>query len=159
MTLTKRAFHPVVAIRSLGEFDRMWREMEKSFKEAWPVASEKLPRLYSGWEPRVDIKEQDEAYLLRADLPGLQLDDIGVEFQDGVLTIRGERRLEEEQEEETDNGYYRKERAYGAFARRFALAATVEADNISATYTNGVLEVRVPKAAEAQAKRIPVQVA
>ena len=67
--------------------------------------------------------------------------------------------LEEEQEEETDNGYYRKERAYGAFARRFALAATVEADNISATYTNGVLEVRVPKAAEAQAKRIPVQVA
>ena len=50
MTLTKRAFHPVVAMRSLGEFDRMWREMEKSFKEAWPVASEKLPRLYSGWE-------------------------------------------------------------------------------------------------------------
>jgi HSP20 family protein len=102
------------------------------------------------WTPHVDIVEKDDAYVLRADLPGLTEKDIDVQFHNGVLTLRGQRKM-------AHDGYRRQERAYGAFSRSFALEMPVEADKISATYTNGVLEIHVPKAAEAQTKRIPVQ--
>ena len=93
---------------------------------------------------------------MRADLPGLKRDDITVEVDDGVLTLSGERRQENREERE---GFYRSERSYGSFYRTIPLPEGVEEDDISATFDEGVLEVRVPVPEQAQrrARRVEIR--
>ena len=93
----------------------------------------------------MDIFDTDQAIVLRAELPGLTAEDIDIEIDDNVLTLKGERRFEETVEE---GRYYRLERAYGHFQRNVTLPQGVKADEISASFDNGVLSVRVPKADE-----------
>ena len=107
----------------------------------------------SNWAPAVDIKEEDKRYVLHADIPGVDPKDIEITMEDGVLTIKGERRFEDEKE---SNGYKRVERSYGTFYRRFSLPDSVDAQAITASGKNGVLEVSIPKKEQLQPRRISV---
>lgn len=107
----------------------------------------------SGWAPSVDISETDNEFIVSVELPGLEKDQIGVEYKDGILTLRGERKQEREVKEES---YHRMERSYGAFHRSFTLPGSVDGEKISATMKNGVLEVRLPKKEAAKPKQIKV---
>ena len=108
----------------------------------------------ANWVPAVDIVEEKDRFVLRADVPGVDPKDIEVTMEKGILTVRGERRLESQSEGE--EGYRRVERAYGSFYRRFSLPDTADAEGISAASNHGVLEVVIPKRAAVQPKRIKV---
>ena len=107
----------------------------------------------SNWTPAVDIKEEDGRFVLKADIPGVEAKDIDVTMDDGVLTIKGERRHESE---EDANGYKRVERSYGSFYRRFSLPDTANAEGITAQGKDGVLEVSIPKQEKVQPRKITV---
>jgi HSP20 family protein len=98
-----------------------------------------LPELK--WRPAIDVEEKDGTYLLRADLPGMKKKDIHIELHNGYLTLRGERRSEHEEEEDT---YRRVERTYGSFERTFRVPEGVTHKDIHAKYKDGVLELTVP---------------
>lgn len=106
------------------------------------------------WTPAVDIKETDTAFVITADIPGVDPKDIEVNMENGVLTIRGERKEEKEEEKE---GYKRIERVRGTFYRRFSLPDTADADKISAKSKNGVLEITIPKQEKVQPRKIAVE--
>ena len=108
------------------------------------------------WVPAVDIIEEQDAFLLRADVPGVDNADIDVSMDNGVLSVSGERRAEERKE---DTGTQRIERATGRFLRRFTLPDTADAEGITAKSRNGILEVTIPKLPEIQARRISVEAA
>lgn len=107
------------------------------------------------WIPAMDLVETEEHFVLRADLPGLSEQDVSVELEDNVLTLSGERRAEHE---ENQQGYYRIERATGAFSRSLTLPEGVEAEGIEARFDNGVLEVRIPKPAQRKPQRVAISV-
>jgi HSP20 family protein len=107
----------------------------------------------SAWTPAWDIFDTADAIVLRAELPGLSAEDIDIEVDDNVLTLKGERRFEDKVEE---GRYYRLERAYGNFQRSVTLPQGVKADDITATFDRGVLTVRVPKAEEVKPRKIAV---
>lgn len=106
------------------------------------------------WTPAVDVSEEESRYVLHADVPGVDPKEIEVTLEDGVLTIRGERRSEKNVDEK---GFRRIERFSGSFYRRFTLPDTADADNISATTKNGVLELVIPKQEKVQPRRITVK--
>jgi HSP20 family protein len=108
-----------------------------------------------GWTPAVDVFEDTEGVTFKFDLPEVEGKDVDVRLEDGVLTVRGERKLEREDKRE---GYHRIERAYGTFARSFTLPATLDAEKVNAEHKNGVLRIFVPKRAEAKPKSINVKV-
>jgi HSP20 family protein len=108
------------------------------------------------WAPRVDILEQDGGYELVADLPGLKKEDIKIEIQDNMLTLRGEKKLEEEKK---DKSYRLCERYYGEFVRTFALPENVDRDGIVAGFKDGVLKLEIPKTEKVKPKQIEVNVA
>jgi HSP20 family protein len=105
------------------------------------------------WVPAMDLVETDDHLVLRADLPGLDKDDVNIEVKDGVLTVSGERKAEHE---ETRNGYHRVERAYGGFSRSLSLPRGVDAEKVLAEFDKGVLEVRIPKPAERRPHRVQI---
>ena len=111
---------------------------------------------YGAWVPPVDIFEKNENLVLRVELPGVEKDDIDIRVENGVLTLGGQRRRDEEVTEENS---YRLERSYGAFTRSFSLPTTVDAGKIVASYRDGILEVTLPKADAAKPKKIPIQAA
>lgn len=96
----------------------------------------------SHWMPSVDIKEEDDKFLIYADVPGVDPKDIDVTMENGILTIKGERESESREEK---GGYKRVERSKGSFYRRFSLPDSADADNINAKSNNGVLEITIPK--------------
>ena len=106
------------------------------------------------WLPAVDVFDKKDAVVLKAELPGMDPDAIQIEVEDNVLTIKGERRFEETVDEER---YYRVERRFGSFQRSLALPQGVKADEIGASYEDGILVVTVPKAEEEKPKRIEVK--
>ena len=109
---------------------------------------------FSGaWSPPVDIYETDQELVLKAELPGFSKDDISIELKENTLSIRGERKREDEVKE---GNYHRMERVYGAFQRSFMLPTTVEQDKVRASYKDGILELHLPKIPAAQPKRIAV---
>jgi HSP20 family protein len=106
------------------------------------------------WMPAVDIFEtNDREYVVKAELPDVKREDISVTFENGVLTLTGERKSEFEQ---GDGTFHRSERAYGRFSRSFTLPATVDGNRINASYKDGVLTVRVPQREEAKPRQIAV---
>ena len=107
------------------------------------------------WVPAMDLVETDDAFVLRADLPGLSESDVAIELEDQVLTVSGERHAEHEQQGE---GYYRVERATGTFARSLTLPEGVDPESVRATFDRGVLEVRIPKPAERKPHRVAIAV-
>jgi HSP20 family protein len=107
------------------------------------------------WHPAMDLVETDEHFVLRADLPGVDENDVKVELEDNVLTISGERRHEQEVR---NGGYYRIERASGGFGRTLTLPEGVDADGVQASFDKGVLEVRIPRPAERKPRRVAISV-
>jgi HSP20 family protein len=105
------------------------------------------------WVPVMDLVEDKDDLVLRADLPGLSEDDVDIEVKDGVLTISGERKTEEKKEEE---GYYRVERAFGRFSRSLTRPDGIDPDQVKAKFDNGVLEVRIPKPEERKPHRVRI---
>jgi HSP20 family protein len=154
MTLVKW-FPQTSASRSWRQFDPWWQDVDRFFDDVFWPTGRTMPAADAGWAPHVDIVEQDDAYVLRADLPGMRQENIDIQYHDGVLTLRGQRKMEEH---ETQHDYHHRERLYGTFSRSFALGGPVESEQISATYKNGVLEVSIPKTAEMKTKRIPIKV-
>jgi HSP20 family protein len=133
------------------ELTRMQDEMGRLFDERHGFRQgESL-----GWTPATDIYEDEEGLTLRFDLAGVEPKDVDIRFENGVLTLKGERRLEKE--EQKDN-YHRVELSYGAFNRSFSLPTTVDAEKIKAESKNGVLSVHLPKKPEAKPKSIQVKV-
>jgi HSP20 family protein len=106
------------------------------------------------WNPAVDVLEDDNHFIVKAELPGVEKDKISVELNGRMLTIKGERAAEKETKEEK---YYRKERMFGNFERTLWLPSEVEPDAIKAEYKDGILKVEVPKPEEQKPKRISVR--
>ncbi len=132
--------------------DRMNRMFEGTLTRA---RSEE--ELFTGtWAPPVDIYETKDKITLKAELPGFDEKQINLRFEDGVLTIEGERKFEKES---GDENYHRVERSYGKFVRSFAIPAGVEGDKIAASFSNGVLTVDLPKREETKPKQIRIEAA
>lgn len=139
---------PFTAMRR--EMDRLFDEMTRGFG---------LPRTAAGepvLAPRVDIRETENAIVVQAELPGVDEKDVEIEYADGVLTLRGEKKLERT-EEEKEKGYYLMERSYGAFLRRIPMPVEVDENGIEASFEKGVLTVTLPKKPEVQPKRIQIR--
>ena len=112
-------------------------------------------QLTSGtWAPPVDVAEESNHITVKVEVPGMEEKDIRVNFEDGVLTVSGERQFEKKDE----RNYLRIERSYGSFVRTFTLPRTVDASSIVANYKNGVLEIEIPKKEEAKPKQIQINV-
>ncbi len=109
----------------------------------------------SRWIPPMDLVEDDEHFVVRADLPGVEEKDVSVELEDNVLTIAGERPSAAKQREE---GYYRIERPSGTFSRSLTLPEGIDPEGINASFTNGVLEVRIPKPEERKPRKVAINV-
>lgn len=130
--------------------DQLRREMDRAYegREETGISTA------SDWVPAVDIKEEPDCFLIRADVPGVDPKAIEVHAENGMLTIKGERESEKKEEKA---GYKRVERVYGSFFRRFSLPDTADTDKISAKSNNGVLEIRVPKHEKVQPRKIAVE--
>ena len=107
----------------------------------------------SSWNPRVDIYEDEDAIVLKADLPGVEKDNIVVDVEGRVLTLKGERSSDNEVQEES---YYRRERTFGSFERRFNLPDNVDPEKITADYKDGILKLGIPKPEENKPRQITV---
>jgi HSP20 family protein len=136
-----------------GELQRLRTEMARLFDEVFGERDAGGWR-ENAWAPPVDLYDTGEAFVLKAELPGMSKDDIHIEVHDRTLTLRGERRHEAEVKEEN---YHRRERAYGSFQRTFSLPTAVDADRIQANFKDGLLELRVPKSETAKPKRIAIE--
>jgi HSP20 family protein len=135
-------------------FNRLHRQLDQTFNKT-TTAEASAPSV--AWIPRVDIYEEAERFVVLADVPGVEPKDIDITAENGVLTIRGERRSEKK---DTDkNGYERVERTSGSFLRRFTLPESANTETIKAKQTNGVLEVSIPKHPQVQPRRISVEAA
>lgn len=120
------------------------------------VGAEAVRNRVAKWLPAVDIIDEESRFLLRADVPGVDLADIDVSMDGNVLTVSGVRHAEKR---DADSGVQRIERSTGRFVRRFTLPETADAEHITAKSSNGVLEVVIPKLDEIQARRITVEAA
>ncbi len=104
----------------------------------------------------MDLIETGEYFVLKADLPGMDEGDVSIEVEDNILTVSGERKTTHEEKHE---GYYRLERATGAFSRSLTLPEGIDAESVTATFDNGVLEVRVPKPVQVKPRRVQISLA
>ncbi|ABW68326.1 Hsp20/alpha crystallin family protein [Desulfosudis oleivorans] len=115
-----------------------------------------LPAVFSEkgeWSPAIDVSETEAAYLVKAELPGLDKEAIDISINDGVLTVSGEKKMETREEKEN---YILTESRCGSFSRSFTLPADASTDNVDATFTNGVLTISVPKSEAARPRKIKV---
>jgi HSP20 family protein len=147
LTITRRD-----PFRTLSTFQE---QMNRLFEDAFGRSQSDESALTT-WAPAVDIYETENELVLRADLPGLTDKDIDVRVENNMLTLRGERKFEKKVSEDD---YLRVERSFGAFSRSFSLPNTVNTDAIQAEYTNGVLNVRMPKREESKPRQVKVAVA
>lgn len=106
------------------------------------------------WTPEIDIYENDDNFVIEADIPGMDIKDIKIEVQDNTLTIKGEKKFEEKTEEDK---YIRVERLYGSFYRSLSLPMNVDSDKIDANYKDGTLVLTLPKTEQAKPKQIKVK--
>jgi len=140
---------------------RLFRELEETGRQfeslfgtpLLPAIWRRLPTEEREWSPALEVLEKEDRYVVKAELPGLKEEDVGVSVCDDTLTIRGEKKTEHEVKEDE---YHWSERSYGSFLRTIRLPSNVDADKIEATYEEGILEIALPKAAEVKPKKITV---
>jgi HSP20 family protein len=133
------------------EFNTLGERMGGFLGRNWEA-----PASTTAWNPAVDIFENDNEIVLKAELPGLNAKDIELKIENNVLMLKGERRFEKETKEEN---YHRVEREYGSFSRAFSLPVAIDAEKVLAEYKDGVLKVVLPKKAETKPKPIKVSAA
>jgi HSP20 family protein len=147
--------------RSFGDLGRTEREMERMFEDFF--GRRMSPLWPSRWlgagtqvsMPAVDVYQEQDDIVVKAELPGMDKDNIDVIVSDHLLTIKGEKKKEEEVKEEN---YYRSERSQGSFVRTVELPADVKSDQVKATFKNGLLEIHLPKTEDAKKKEIKIKV-
>ncbi len=139
----------------IREIDSLQGEMNRLFSSFFdsPTARANGGASTRRWIPAMDLVETAEHFVLKADLPGIEQSDVNIELEKNVLTVVGERKTEHEEKHE---GYYRLERATGSFSRSLTLPEGVDADGVTASFDNGVLEVRIPKPAAAKPRRVQI---
>jgi len=155
MALTR--FRPEREISTWSPFRdlvNMQREVGRVLDGLWSDLDENGGSM-SHWAPQVDVIENKDAYILKAELPGVNKNDVKITLHENVLTLRGEKKQESEQK---DSNFHRVERSYGIFERSFTLPTGVKSDKIDASYKDGVLTVTLPKVEEAKPKEIEVKV-
>lgn len=133
-----------------GAFPRGWM---RPFQREWPMWGE-LARPFESRAPRVDVIDRDEEIMLRAELPGVEKKDLDVSITDNTVTIKATSSTEEKEEK---GDYYRCEISQGSFARTVTLPSNVEADKVTASFKEGILELTLPKVAKSQRRRINVE--
>ncbi len=130
--------------------------MNKLFEDSMVrTASRAGETSQSTWTPAVDILEKEAEIILKAELPGVILEDVDLQIKDDILTLRGERRFDKETKKEN---YHRIERSYGLFSRSFTLPSIVDQAGIRARFKDGILEVKLPKGGSVDQKPIPIEV-
>jgi len=136
---------------------RMQEEMDRAFGSFFgqPWGGGGMAQGRSGWSPSVDVYENDQEIVVKAEVPGVEPEDLDVTCTEDALVIRGESRREEDREE---GGWHRTERRFGRFERQIPLPPGARPDDAQANFRNGVLELRIPKSEEAQqrTRRIPI---
>ena len=137
------------------EINGLQTEMNRLFNTFFDASGQSPQGGARRWLPAMDLVEDDDVFVLRADLPGLSEEDVNLELEDNVLTISGERKSEHAERRE---GFHRVERAYGSFSRQLTLPEGVDADGIEAQFDKGVLEVRVPKPEERKPRKLNISV-
>ena len=143
----------IVRWEPLRELNSLQSEMNRLFNTVFDTPSGTSGNVLRRWMPAMDLVESGDHFVLRADLPGMSEDDVNIEFEDGTLTVSGERKAEHESKNE---GYYRVERAFGAFSRSLTLPQGIDPEAVTANFENGVLEIRVPKPEERKPRRIEI---
>lgn len=148
MTLTR--WNPARDLMNLTE------DMNRFMNNALTDRGTRETSLFRGtWSPDVDISEDSDNFYLHVELPGLGHDDVNVRYEEGMLTITGEKKV---QDERNERNYHRVERGYGRFERSFRLTSNIDADKISADFSNGVLAITLPKLETAKPKEIEVKI-
>lgn len=135
-----------------------WRELDTLSNRLGQMFDEggfPTPSNGGNWMPAVNVEETADHLVLTAELPGMKREDVELEVENNILTIRGEK-SEERQEGDENKRYHVWERSYGAFQRSFTLPRTVKADEIAAEFKDGILYVRMPKSSEAKSRRITI---
>lgn len=144
MSLVRFCNKPVSSFNEDSFYAPFWPALENA------LSSQSLP-----WLPEVDISEDKDHYMIKADLPGLKREDINLSLDNSILTISGERKAETEHNEKN---YHRVERSFGHFARSFNLGNKVDSNSIQAQYKDGVLEIVIAKSQETKPKSIDIKV-
>ena len=139
-------------VRELNSLQSEMNRLFNTFFDTPPTGGNGGPRRFI---PSMDLAETDTHYVLKADLPGVAEEDVSIELDDNVLTVSGERKVEQEEKRE---GFHRVERSFGRFRRSLKLPDGVDADAIAATFDKGVLEVRIPKPEARKPRRVAIQV-
>ena len=129
-------------------------ELNDEIGRWWQISSRKERREPGAWFPVVDIKEDEKQITMRADLPGMKMEDIDVSINNNQVTISGERKMEKE---EKGKDYTRIERSYGAFSRTFTVGVPLKEEHVKASYKDGVLEIQLPKAEIRKVKKIEIK--
>ncbi len=145
----------IVRWNPVGDFVRMRDGLDRMFRGMFPEELPEASLVRGQWAPSVDIRETGDNFLVTAELPGLGKEDVKISYEDGVLSIRGEKKQEQE---EKDANYHRVERSYGVFERSFRLPSRVAVEKIEAKFKDGVLNLALPKAEEARPKQIEINV-
>ena len=144
----------IVRWEPLRELSSLQSDMNRFFDAMFqaPAGGGRAAQLRR-WTPAMDLAETEDAFVLRADLPGVSQEDVSIELEDTVLTVSGERKSDHEGKGE---GFYRVERAFGAFSRSLTLPQGIDPEAIAAQFTDGVLEVRIPKPEQRKPRRIAI---
>jgi HSP20 family protein len=141
MTFITRSTNPLMQARFFEPFFGRFNFLEDETKSGV-------------WAPPVDVAEEKDKIFVRVEVPGMNQNDLKVSFEDGLLTVSGERQFERKD----DRNYHRIERTYGSFSRSFSLPRTVDPSAIAANYRDGILEIEIPKLEEAMPKQIQINV-
>jgi len=137
-----------------GVVARFQRHLDQAFGDVANSSANANGENHAAWIPSVDIHQESDKFVVRADLPGVDPKDINVTAENGVLIVSGERRFERTDEQKSNSRF---ERVEGRFVRRFTLPENVQTDSIRARHSNGVLELTIPKAAAPEPKRVTVE--
>ena len=145
----------LVSYGSRNPFNKFYQQLNHlAYADNLFVDNENDHSLTSSWQPAVDIKEEENCFLIVADVPGVDPKDIEITMENGMLTVKGERHSEIE---DSNKNYKLTERTRGAFYRRFSLPDTADGEHIEAKGSNGVLEITIPKHEKVQPRRIEVK--
>jgi HSP20 family protein len=127
--------------------------MNRLFNTVFDTPSNGSGNVLRRWMPAMDLVESGDHFVLRADLPGMGEDDVNIEFEDGTLTVSGERKAEHE---ESNEGFHRVERSFGTFSRSLTLPQGIDPEAVTASFDRGVLEIRIPKPEQRKPRKIAI---
>ena len=143
----------IVRWEPLRELNSLQSEMNRLFNTVFDTPSGTSGNVLRRWMPAMDLVESGDHFVLRADLPGMSEEDVNIEFEDGTLTVSGERKSEHE---DSNEGFHRVERSFGSFSRSLTLPQGIDPEAVTASFDRGVLEIRIPKPEQRKPRKIAI---